>query len=51
MYGKGRVFYSTFGHADDAWDNPQVRKMYLAAMKWALRMEGEDVRVGPTGPR
>jgi len=46
MYGKGRVFYSTFGHADEAWDNPQVQKMYLAALKWALRMEGEDVTVG-----
>jgi len=45
MYGKGRVFYSTFGHADEAWDNPQVQKMYLAALKWALRMEGEDVTV------
>jgi len=45
MYGKGRVFYSTFGHADEAWDNPQVQKMYLAALKWALRMEGEDLTV------
>ena len=46
MYGKGRVFYSTFGHADEAWDNPQVQKMYLAALKWALRMEGGDVTAG-----
>jgi type 1 glutamine amidotransferase len=51
MHGKGRVFYSTFGHADEAWDNPQVQKMYLAAIRWALRMEGEDVTVGESGSR
>ena len=44
MHGKGRVFYSSFGHADEAWDNPQVQKMYLEAVKWAMRMVGEDVR-------
>jgi uncharacterized protein len=43
MYGKGRVFYSTFGHAPEAWDNPLVQKMYLEAVKWALRLQGEDV--------
>jgi type 1 glutamine amidotransferase len=45
MYGKGRVFYSTFGHADEAWDDPRVQQMYLAALKWALRMVGSDVKV------
>ena len=46
MYGKGRVFYSTFGHADEAWDNPQVQKMYLEAVKWAMRLQGDDVKPG-----
>ncbi|HEV3198188.1 MAG TPA: ThuA domain-containing protein [Bryobacteraceae bacterium] len=50
MYGKGRVFYSTFGHADEAWDNPQVQKMYLAAVRWAMRLDGEDVTPGPAKP-
>ncbi len=44
MYGRGRVFYSTFGHSDEAWDYPRVQKMYLEALKWALRLEGEDVK-------
>jgi type 1 glutamine amidotransferase len=44
MYGKGRVFYSTFGHSDEAWDDPRVQKMYLEALKWALRLEGGDVK-------
>jgi type 1 glutamine amidotransferase len=51
MYGKGRVFYSTFGHANEAWDNPQVQQMYVTAVKWAMRMEGEDVTPGPPKPR
>jgi type 1 glutamine amidotransferase len=46
MYGKGRVFYSTFGHADEAWDNPLVQKMYLEAVKWAMRLQGDDVKPG-----
>ena len=45
MYGKGRVFYSTFGHAQETWDNPMVQKMYLEAVKWSLRQVGEDVHL------
>jgi uncharacterized protein len=37
-YGKGRVFYSTFGHSDESWDRPDVQKMYLEAIKWAMRL-------------
>jgi type 1 glutamine amidotransferase len=36
MYGKGRVFYSTFGHAAETWDDPRVQKMYLEAIKWSM---------------
>lgn len=50
MYGNGRVFYSTFGHSDEAWDNPLVQKMYLEAVKWAMRLQGDDVKAGPAGP-
>jgi hypothetical protein len=46
MYGKGRVFYSTFGHSDEAWDNPMVQKMYVEAVRWALRETGDDVTPG-----
>ena len=37
MYGKGRVFWSSLGHTNEAWDNPDVQKMYLEAVKWAMR--------------
>ncbi len=35
-YGKGNVFYSTFGHLDEAWDNKGIQTMYFEAIKWAL---------------
>jgi type 1 glutamine amidotransferase len=38
MYGKGRVFYSTLGHTEESWQDPDVRKMYFEAIKWALGM-------------
>jgi type 1 glutamine amidotransferase len=38
MYGKGRVFYSTLGHTEDSWQDPDIRKMYFEAIKWALGM-------------
>ena len=47
MYGKGRVFYSSFGHAPETWDDPQVQKMYFEATRWALRLVGDDVTPGP----
>jgi type 1 glutamine amidotransferase len=41
MYGKGRVFYSSLGHTKEAWENPDVQKMYMEAVKWAMkRTEG-----------
>ena len=38
MYGKGRVFYSTLGHTQEAWSDPDIRKMYFEAVKWVLGM-------------
>src|SRR5580693_7976052 len=38
MYGKGRVFYSTLGHTEEAWSDPDIRKMYFEAIRWALWM-------------
>ena len=38
MYGKGRVFYSTLGHTEESWNDPDIRKMYFEAIKWVLGM-------------
>lgn len=35
-YGKGRVFYSSIGHSRESWADPDVRKMYLEAIRWSL---------------
>jgi type 1 glutamine amidotransferase len=38
MYGKGRVFYSTLGHTEESWSDPDIRRMYFESVKWALGM-------------
>lgn len=38
MYGKGRVFYSTLGHTEESWEDPDIRTMYFEAIKWVLGM-------------
>jgi uncharacterized protein len=38
MYGKGRVFYSSLGHTEESWNDPDIRKMYFEAIKWVLGM-------------
>jgi type 1 glutamine amidotransferase len=41
-YGKGRVFYSSLGHAASTWDIRDVQQMYFEAVRWALgTTEGE----------
>lgn len=47
MYGKGRVFYSTLGHTEEAWNDPDVRKMYFEAIKWVLGMTEGSVAPHP----
>jgi uncharacterized protein len=41
-YGQGRVFYSTLGHADEAWDNSALQQMYFNALRWALKLVDGD---------
>jgi type 1 glutamine amidotransferase len=47
IYGKGRVFYSTFAHAPATWDDPHVRDLYMGAIKWALGLVDSDVAPNP----
>ena len=46
-YGKGRVFYSSLGHAAETWDNRDVAQMYFEAIKWALGLTDADVTPRP----
>jgi type 1 glutamine amidotransferase len=43
MYGKGRVFYTTLGHVESNWDKPEMQKMFVEAIKWAMRLQDADV--------
>ena len=45
-YGKGRTFWSNFGHAAETWDDPDVQKMYLEAIKWAMGITSGDATPG-----
>jgi hypothetical protein len=46
-YGNGRVFYSSLGHNKAAYVNPDIRKMYLEAAKWALKLEDGSTQSHP----
>ena len=47
MYGKGRVFVCAFGHDTATWDNPDIQKMWLEAIKWSLGLTSADVAPRP----
>jgi len=50
-YGKGRVFYSILGHADENWDDPLIAKMYFEAIRWALRLVDGDASPSSSASR
>ena len=47
MYGKGRVFYGSFAHANETWDRRDVQQMYFEAMRWALGLTDADPKPHP----
>jgi uncharacterized protein len=51
MYGKGRVYYSTLGHPKESWDNPDLQKMYIEAIRWAMGLVDADVTPRPLPSR
>jgi len=46
-YGKGRVFYCGLGHPESTWDRPDVQKMWLEAIQWAMGMIPGDATPRP----
>lgn len=42
MYGKGRVFFCSFGHASATWDIRDVQQIYFEALRWALGLTDAD---------
>lgn len=46
-YGKGRVFYSSLGHREEVWNRPDIQKMWVEAIKWAMGMTQGDAAPRP----
>lgn len=45
MEGKGRVFYTTMGHAAAIWKDPVFLRMLLGGIRWTSGLVDADVRV------
>ena len=46
-YGKGRVLYNGLGHAQAVWDRPEIQKMWLEMVQWAMGMIPGDATPRP----
>ena len=49
-YGKGRVFYGSFAHASETWDNRNIQQMYFEAIRWALGLSDAELKPHPMTP-
>jgi uncharacterized protein len=47
MYGKGRVYYTNLGHVKENWDNPNMQKMLIDAVRWVTGLVDADVTPRP----
>ncbi|MFZ5829603.1 MAG: ThuA domain-containing protein [Planctomycetota bacterium] len=43
MHGQGRVYYTSFGHREDIWQNPDVQEIMLGGVAWCLGNAEADV--------
>jgi type 1 glutamine amidotransferase len=46
-WGRGRVFYSAFGHREDVWSAPWFRDHLRGGIEWALGLRNADVSPRP----
>jgi type 1 glutamine amidotransferase len=50
-YGKGRVFYTAFGHRADVWQNEAYQQHILGGIRWALGLAKGDSKPGNPAPK
>jgi len=43
-HGKGRVFYTSFGHREDIWTNPFVQTIMLGGLAWVMGNVQHDAK-------
>ena len=41
-FGKGRVFNTTLGHGQQAFDNPQFQRLVIHGLYWAAKRQPKD---------
>jgi type 1 glutamine amidotransferase len=46
-YGKGRVLYNGLGHVEAVWDRPDIQKMWIDQVKWAMGLLPGDATPRP----
>src|SRR5947209_6114092 len=46
-YGKGRVLYNGLGHTQEVWDRPDIQKMWLEMVQWAMGLVPGDATPRP----
>lgn len=46
-YGKGRVLYNGLGHPEEVWDRPDIQKMWIDQVKWAMGVIPGDATPRP----
>jgi type 1 glutamine amidotransferase len=46
-YGKGRVLYNGMGHQRDVWDRPDIQKMWVEQVRWAMGLVPGDATPRP----
>jgi type 1 glutamine amidotransferase len=47
-YGKGRALYNGLGHREEVWERPDIQKMWLGMVRWALGDLPGDATPMPT---
>jgi type 1 glutamine amidotransferase len=48
--GKGRVFYTAFGHRPEVWHDARFQQHLLAGIRWAAGLVGASDTPNPTNP-
>jgi uncharacterized protein len=47
QYGKGRVLYNGLGHQQEVWDRPDIQKMWVEQVQWAMGLVPGDAMPRP----
>jgi type 1 glutamine amidotransferase len=46
-FGKGRVFFNALGHEEQVYDRPDMQKLFLESVKWAMGLTDGDTTPRP----